>query len=50
MTDSHSVYERNIAESGAGVSIINNSVYTGTEITFDFNESDKRGGALFATT
>ena len=29
--------------------MINNSVYTGTEIIFDFNEANTYGGAIFAT-
>ena len=50
MTDSQSIYEYNIAESGAGVTIIKDSVYTGTGIPFDFNEANTTGGAVFATT
>ena len=50
VTDSDSVYEQNIAESGVGVSIMSNSEYQGTGIIFDFNEASTQGGAVVATT
>ena len=50
MRDSQSIYELNNAEFGAGVTIIKDSVYNGTEIRFDFNEANASGGAVFATT
>ena len=50
VTDSDSIYENHISESGAGVTIMKDSIYTGTEITFNQNESNTWGGAVFTTT
>ena len=37
VTDSHSIYEHNTSEFGAGVWIVGISTYIGTNITFDNN-------------
>ena len=31
------------------MTMLKNSIYTGTDITFDNNEAETQGGALFAT-
>ena len=38
-----------MAANGAGMSIIKDSIYTGTGIRFDGNEATTNGGAVFAT-
>ena len=50
VTDQLSTYAQNTAEVGAGVTMMKDSIYTGTEITFESNEANTQGGAIFATT
>ena len=50
MSDTNSTYERNIAESGAALSIIRDSLYTGTGINFDSNEAEAHAGAVLVDT
>ena len=50
VSDSDSIYSFNSAESGAVVTIMRESTYTGTGITFNSNLADTNGGAVFATS
>ena len=50
VTDINSIYEYHVAERGSGVTIMKDSVYSGTDITFDSNEAYTQGGVVFATT
>ena len=47
--DIGSNYTYNLAENGTALMIMRNSTYTGTGITFDSNEAEIDGGAVFAT-
>ena len=48
--DSHSKYEQNWGDSGSCITIMIESTYKGTDITFDYNEAVYNGGAVHVTS